>query len=249
MATLAPPQYWDSIYSRRTFTYCKHNVPLRAVLDATFPNTGHLLEIGCYPGQFLIYLGTEKRLVVSGIDTTPLVNTLPETLRSHNVSFKDIIHGDFFAMRLPELYDVVCSFGFIEHFPDLRDVLTRHAELVKPGGLLFISTPNFRWLQYALHAVFDRTNLARHCVANMSISKWHQIVAPLGFTLIKRGYYGTCEFWVEHEPRSALATWLIPRIRRRLLAIDRTVNFPNRFISPYMYAAWRRRLEGSPSGS
>jgi 2-polyprenyl-3-methyl-5-hydroxy-6-metoxy-1,4-benzoquinol methylase len=241
MNNLAPQSYWDTLYSTRTFTYFKHSVPLRPILDRLFPNNGHLFEIGCYPGQFLIYLGTEKRLTVSGIDATPRVKMLSHILPTYGVVVGEIIHGDFFHTRFVEQYDIVCSFGFIEHFPNLRDVLSRHAELVKPGGLLFISTPNFRWLQYVLHAVFDRANLARHCVANMSTSKWHKIVAPLGFDLIDRGFCGTCEFWVEPEPRTALAAWLVERVKRRLLTIDRAINWPNRFLSPYMYAAWRRR--------
>jgi 2-polyprenyl-3-methyl-5-hydroxy-6-metoxy-1,4-benzoquinol methylase len=40
-----------------------------------------------------------------------------------------------------ERFDLVFSFGLIEHFPDKRDILDAHIELAKPGGIVLLYVP------------------------------------------------------------------------------------------------------------
>jgi SAM-dependent methyltransferase len=66
------------------------------------------------------------------------------------------------AMALPEeilgRFDVAMSFGFAEHFQgeERTRALKAHVDLVRPGGLVFVSVPN-RWnLPYLLFRFFGR---------------------------------------------------------------------------------------------
>ncbi len=68
-----------------------------------------------------------------------------------------IYFGDVFDRGLIERqFDVVVSFGFIEHFDDPEPAIRRHVELCKPGGVVFITVPNYRvgsfyrWLTHRL---------------------------------------------------------------------------------------------------
>lgn len=85
-----------------------------------------------------------------------------------------LFNEDFLEWSTSERFDLVCSFGFIEHFNDWPAMIRRHAELVVEGRYLILTTPHFRNLQYALHRLFDTPNPILAC-----------------------GPYGTCEFWLE----------------------------------------------------
>jgi 2-polyprenyl-3-methyl-5-hydroxy-6-metoxy-1,4-benzoquinol methylase len=50
-------------------------------------------------------------------------------------------YGDAGLLTRSE-YDVVCSYDVIEHLDDPREFMAAIVPLVRPGGLLFISTPN-----------------------------------------------------------------------------------------------------------
>ena len=78
-----------------------------------------------------------------------------------------LFHEDFLQWSTSERFDLVYSFGFIEHFNDWPGMIRRHAELVAEGGYLFLTTPYFRKLQYALHWLLDTPNLRQHNVHAM----------------------------------------------------------------------------------
>ncbi len=60
-------------------------------------------------------------------------------------------------------YDVVCSFGLIEHFSNWAELLRGMRIMSRPGAWLVVSTPNFRgWFQQAFHRLVDRVNFDRH---------------------------------------------------------------------------------------
>ncbi|MEM7393795.1 MAG: class I SAM-dependent methyltransferase, partial [Verrucomicrobiota bacterium] len=114
-----------------------------------------LLEIGCYPGRFLWYFNQTFKLKVSGLEYIDWACQKSETLLRENGIEAELIHGDLFEADMGgRTWDIVASFGFIEHFTDLDPVLRKHLDLLKPGGLLLLTFPNhtgfngrlFRWI-------------------------------------------------------------------------------------------------------
>jgi SAM-dependent methyltransferase len=68
----------------------------------------------------------------------------------------------------PASFDVVYSFGVIEHFDDPRPMVQKHFDLLRPGGTAIITVPHFGagygWLARRL----DRKNYDIHNISIMS---------------------------------------------------------------------------------
>jgi len=241
MDTVAPVEYWDSRYASQALRYEPEDLPFKEVFEEYLPTGGTCFEIGCYPGPFLIYLGKRFGYTVSGIDTTPYVaSQMPEHLRRNGVSVGSLTQGNFFAFDAGRRFDVVCSFGFLEHFKNFREVIRKQAQMVAPGGTIVISCPNFRKLQYALHRWLDPVNLRRHVVAAMDLDVWEETLREQGFSVVHRGYYGTAGFWREDPPPSRFRDWVSRLVTRFCRGIDRRITIPNRWLSPYMICIARR---------
>jgi SAM-dependent methyltransferase len=235
MLTAAPQPYWDALYERRRLAYDEDSVLFKDVFDRYLPTGGSCFEVGCYPGNFLIYLGRRFGYSVSGIDATPGVAAEMEPfLLAHGVRIGQFYHGDVFKTPVEGQFDVVCSFGFVEHFPDVREVLRLHADLVAPGGRLVISCPNFRRVQWLLHRWLDPQNLSRHVTSSMDLRLWRRNLAELGLQTLYAGYYGTFDFWTEDPIRSELQRVAKRAIVRVGRGIDRRINVPTSWFSPHM---------------
>lgn len=61
--------------------------------------------------------------------------------------------------------DVVCCFEVIEHLPHPKAELQRTARVLRPGGLLYVTTPNYRCMGHVL-AGSDRSvvNYPEHLI-------------------------------------------------------------------------------------
>jgi SAM-dependent methyltransferase len=241
MLTTAPQTYWDALYDARPLAYDDHEILFGDLFERYLPQGGTCFEVGCYPGNFLAYLARRFGYTVSGIDATPAVLTRMEPLlRQSGISVGSLSHGDFFSMPLDCQYDVVCSFGFVEHFANTAEVLRRHAALVAPGGHLVVSCPNFRGAQWMLHRWLDPMNLSRHRTAAMDLSLWKRVLEKAGFHTLHAGYYRTFDFWTEDpisHPLNQFAKRAILRVGR---AINCRTNWPTRWFSPHQILIARR---------
>lgn len=241
MTTTAPPEYWNGVYSERLLRYDPMDVPFKDVFERYLRPGGSCFEVGCYPGTFLIYLGQRFGYSVGGIDTAPqTISSFPGHIASHDVRVGEFHQEDFFTFQAPRTYDVVCSFGFIEHFTDYLDVLDRHVRLLSPGGTLVISCPNFRYLQYCLHRWLDPVNLSRHVLAAMDPVAWRGRLQSLGMEVLHAGYHGTAGFWTEDRGRHWLKEAVAWRLQRLCDGLDRRVKWPNRWLSPHLICVARK---------
>ena len=98
---------------------------------------------------------------------------------------------DFTRFAPGRKFDLVASFGFIEHFTNWEEILAKHAALVDDKGCLVIEAPNFTGaFQHWLHSGFDQLNYARHHIPAMDIAKWAAFLQRSGFDITYRGYFG-----------------------------------------------------------
>jgi len=112
------------------------------LLDAfePFRTNGRLIDVGCGGGLFL-----EQAAKRGGeVHGTEFGQLAVETCRSRGI---DIIEGPLDPANYdPGSFDVVCSFEVIEHVTDPRTELRNLATLLRPGGVLYMTTPNFNCL-------------------------------------------------------------------------------------------------------
>jgi 2-polyprenyl-6-hydroxyphenyl methylase/3-demethylubiquinone-9 3-methyltransferase len=101
-----------------------------------------VLDVGCGLGHF------SERLAARGADVTAcdlgedLVRRTIERAGCRGVQADCLMLTDVFG---PESFDAVVSSECIEHTPDPQEALRQMAAVLKPGGLLAVSTPNRVW--------------------------------------------------------------------------------------------------------
>lgn len=109
------------------------------LLDRLEPyrKTGNLIDVGCGAGLFL----QQADLRGWNIHGTEFGQRCVEECRKRNVP---IIEGPMDPNNYQAgSFDVVCSFEVIEHLTEPRAEIQRFRQLLRPGGLLYVTTPNF----------------------------------------------------------------------------------------------------------
>jgi len=156
--------------------------------------SGSALEVGCAPGRWLAFLASEFGLLVSGIEyTKDGAEATRRNLTMLGVKFDRVDEADFFAMTPRPIYNVVVSFGFVEHFTDVRGVVGRQAEWLRPGGLLLVGVPNFAGIHGRIQKVLDAQILQRHNLTIMNASELARIGAEAGLVTESATYLGSFE--------------------------------------------------------
>lgn len=173
------------------------------------------IEIGCAPGKLLAWVSSALEADAVGLDySAPGAKSSRELFDSLGLSV-ELYLADFFDHELePASFDVVASFGLIEHFDDPRPIVQRHLDLIKPGGVLLITVPNFGGIYGRLQRWCDIENLKIHNLSIMSPGAMKQLVDPELVEHVRSFAYGGVSLWsVNLEKRFprfvAKAIWLL----------------------------------------
>lgn len=106
-------------------------------IQKTIPLRGRVLEVGCATGDLLVPL-RDMGVSVAGIEISQHAAEIAR--RDHNL---EVHTGTLFdATYAPNSFDAVVLRHVIEHFPSACRALEQIFSLLKPGGVLFITTPN-----------------------------------------------------------------------------------------------------------
>ena len=131
------------IQPEKAYTYFILDSLFRRYLQKQNEKKLAFLEIGCSPGAWMVYFHRMFGYDVSGVEyTVEGYNLTKENLKKSNVS-GIVLQEDIFSTTLPpESFDVVFSFGLVEHFKDQEEIIKSHYRLLKKGGVLIIGVPN-----------------------------------------------------------------------------------------------------------
>ncbi|MBV9180730.1 MAG: class I SAM-dependent methyltransferase [Acidobacteria bacterium] len=157
-----------------------------------------VLEIGSAPGHYLVRLAQTFGCIPYGVEYSPAGFKMNQQifaqndLDPNNIIFANAF-GDEFQSAYRASFDVVVSRGVVEHFSDIEPILAKHCALLKPGGSLVVSVPNFRGLAYFLALIFDKASLQAHNLEIMRISKFATAFATPHLQSVFCGYYGVCD--------------------------------------------------------
>jgi 2-polyprenyl-3-methyl-5-hydroxy-6-metoxy-1,4-benzoquinol methylase len=214
---------WEKDYEKQNFCRQSNDHSINILLNKYIPAASgkSCLEIGSYPGPFLATLG-DKGYKLNGVDFNPNNDTkLPLWLKSEGLVTEEFWVADFFEFKTDRTFDVVASFGFIEHFTNYEEVIEKHAALVNGQGWLVITTPNFKGsVQHFLHSWLDKENLKKHYLPSMNPDRWASLLSTQGFDILYKGYFGGFWFWYDpFQKRNSFqkaGLWFFARLVQRL---------------------------------
>jgi len=238
--------YWEAV-SEKPIRYrvpSKFNVSvlnMTQLLQRYVKEGSRYIEIGCAPGKILAWAAQALKADVTGLDYSKegiaKCCKLFEALELKGTFF----HDDLFNHHMPlGSFDVVASFGVIEHFDDVRPAVQRHIDLVKPGGVALIAVPNYGGIYGKLQGWFDAPNLSLH---NLEIMKPSALVA-----LVKSPDVESAQSY----PFGFMSPWIVnfdkrlPRFVAKLISLG--VNalgliqfFPVDIVSPMLVLEIRKK--------
>jgi SAM-dependent methyltransferase len=125
--------YWNSFYQAMGFRVADPADPVRQFLETFIPGDaeGSCLEVGCFPGRFLA-VGGELGYELSGIDFADRFPDMQAWLQKSGYRCGQFLNQDFFTLSPEPKFDVVMSFGFIEHFENYEAAIERHRKPQAP---------------------------------------------------------------------------------------------------------------------
>lgn len=195
------------------------------------------IELGGFPGYYTIYLKKYQKLDTTLLDYFVHEGLVNELLEVNDMKPGDIsiIETDLFTYQPDKKYDMVLSFGLIEHFADTKAIINTHLTLLNPGGTLFITLPNFTGVNGWLQRTFDPDNYSKHNIASMNLELLRNIYTELGLTEIDVRYHGRFSVWLENkESASAWAKFVMKTIWIAGKTITKIVPFESKLLSPYI---------------
>jgi 2-polyprenyl-3-methyl-5-hydroxy-6-metoxy-1,4-benzoquinol methylase len=139
--TVALPNDFERMvpeYHRRTITYGEHVSRYTAALPLVKGKI--VLDIACGSGYGTKLLA-EAAQKVFGVDVAEDAVKYAET--NYSSSRTEYLVGDGVSIPLATAsVDVVISFETIEHIPDYKQFLVEVKRVLRPGGVMVLSTPN-----------------------------------------------------------------------------------------------------------
>lgn len=213
-------EHWDNAWQLQV------NPRLPSKLNVSVMDTTRLLkkyikpgnryiEIGCAPGKILAWATSVLKADAVGLDYSEV------GIRQCKILFDalglkiDLRHADLFNNDLPkETFDVVASFGVIEHFDDARLAVQNHLDLVAPGGVALIVVPNYRSIYGSLQRWCDLTNLELHNLEIMTPSALTALVSSKNASNARAYYFGSVSPWLVNFEKC------LPRAVAKLISLS-----------------------------
>lgn len=195
--------YWDGLWEHSTLPKAVNprarglnnyvNRKFHEYFSETFssfdPKGKKLLEIGCARSAWLPYFAKQFGFDVCGLDYSEQGCQQAKAVLSSEGVAGEIVCSDFFSppAELIGTFDVVVSFGVVEHFQNTAECLSAFARLLKPGGLLVTSVPNMVGLNGSLQKLFDRAVFEIHVPLNKE--SLDDANARIGLNVISSNYF------------------------------------------------------------
>lgn len=238
-------KYWEKVRSDEPPPKCEF--PLYEPISKNLPNESNLsfFEVGCAPGGILSEFCYKRKYEANGIDYAVAPESIATLLHERGVRVGNIYQHDFMNWTPTKCYDIVASFGFIEHFLNADEIADKHFAICKPGGHVIIEMPNFAYGQKIIHWLFDRNNLSLHNTKIMSLDFLARAGKRNDAELLDLAYTGGgFSFW---RDESTKLNWFMTRLMWRTTSIvekiccDYGKNLPNKWFSPYLFAVYKKR--------
>jgi len=203
--------HWDGLWSENPLPFAwapdrpgvKQYVPRR--FDEYFtrlfiplrPTAGKtLLEIGCASSASLPYFARQFGFAVTGIDYSEIGCRRARAVLERERVRGPVLCADLFNPpdSLLGKFDVVVSFGVVEHFQDTAGCIASLAKFLKPGGVLFTNIPNMTGAVGSLEKLLNRPLYDMHVPLDReALAEAHRAA---GLTIVSCDYFLSTNFGV-----------------------------------------------------
>lgn len=145
--------------SQFKMTFCLRAL-MKQLLEGLEIHEPKVLELGAATGLLTRFLvnqyGGRGVLVDNNQDSYESFLTINNKDEYKNI---DYVLKDLFQLQLEEKFDLVCSFGLIEHFQDKKPVMDAHKKFVEEDGYVLILVPQDTLLSRVFFEVHPEQNL------------------------------------------------------------------------------------------
>jgi 2-polyprenyl-3-methyl-5-hydroxy-6-metoxy-1,4-benzoquinol methylase len=262
---LSSRDYWDEILLQaelpRISTPRSYHQRITMNFVHDFIGRGNyktFFEVGCGSSGWLPYFAKKYDLCVSGIDySEPGCLLAEKNLAMLGIPYGEIICKDIFEPNCTngKRYDIVFSYGVIEHFHDPGKLVSIFSEFLNPGGIMISLVPNLNGLMGTLSRFFVKDIFEMHRVIDSNeLQQYHQ---RSGLHNLKTSFAGT--FTLSVLPLTKSRIWLYKAESRQrkivlflVAAIDKIANsflkltgidIPSRYFSPYIISIAEKALK------
>ena len=179
-----------------------------------------LIEAGCARSAVLPLFAKKLGFWVAGIDYSP--NGCEQTrlmLQRERVFRRKSIAADVFSIPddLVERYDLLVSFGLIEHFRTPRQSWLPWPGSIKPGGLIFTNVPNMFGVTGFVQKAMDRDVFDIHVpLSAEAVRNAHELA---GLQVVGCDYFLSMNFGVVNlnSIRTHSLEWWIKKVALAVL--------------------------------
>lgn len=162
------------------------NLMLQGIEDVGFnlEDRGSLLDIGCATGIFLSYL-KRRDWSVQGVEICAPAANYGVERRGVPIVIGDLESAGF----KDSSFDIVHISHVIEHVTDPKAFVSEIFRVLKPGGILYCTTPNIDGFQAKLFKEGWRSAIADHMVL-FSVKSLKSLLMSCGFRIISHKTWG-----------------------------------------------------------
>jgi SAM-dependent methyltransferase len=199
------------------------------------PECGSFIEIGGFPGFYSVFFKKTFNYDVHLLDYIVIPEIIHEMEKINNIPLGSInvINADFFSFNSVKKYDIVFSYGFIEHFKDIEGVIKRHVNLLNENGKLLIVLPNLRGISGWFLKITDPNLYRKHNLKSMDIDLLKDISRKIGLKEIEVGLYGKPHVWINAS--SPIDSKIIRLFVKIFNGFSQRIPLKNYLLSPLIY--------------
>jgi 2-polyprenyl-3-methyl-5-hydroxy-6-metoxy-1,4-benzoquinol methylase len=258
LTTMTEWDHWSGVEIPHSKAHLFINAHERELWQRIIPKyipsstSGDIIEIGSAPGIYAARLASQLGATPWGLEYTPSGARINKGyFEQLGYPSSNVIEGDFFddniISALREKFDVVMSNGFIEHFENPSAVVKRHLELVKPGGFVLITIPNFVGL-YSILGRFIGPNYRNiHNLDVMHLENFRRAMKHENVSEVVCQHLGMLHLIFDPRPTSGLKKFIFTAVLNVEAVIHKVRSllpfapeFNSAFFSPYLVYVGRK---------
>lgn len=160
------------------------------------PAGAKLIEVGCGRSNWLPFFAKYFSWTASGLDYSQRGCEQARALAQRGGVTADIRLADMFSPPADFLqyFDIVCSFGVVEHFDETEIPLRAKAALLKDGGIMITMIPYLKGVPGYLQKVLNKEVYDIHKPSHKEdLETFHK---NCGLRILYAGYVGSLHFGV-----------------------------------------------------